>query len=99
MTVLGNPFIAPGGWTVTVKGPATILQAPEGDSWIALADTAAKDADAALAAAWAAYKPDAKWPLKLAKNPHSPRRANTSTCSQRGNKARKNALAAAALGG
>lgn len=65
-TVLGNPFIAPTGWTVTVKGAATILQAPEGDSWIALVDTPAKDTDAALAAAWAVYKPDAKWPMKLA---------------------------------
>ena len=49
-------------------GPATILEAPEGESWIALVDVAAKDAkdaDAAVAAGWAAYKPDAKWPLKL----------------------------------
>ena len=29
-------------------------------------DVAAKDGEAALAAAWAAYKPDAKWPLKVA---------------------------------
>src|SRR5262249_50375455 len=27
--------------------------------------TPGKDAEAALAAAWAAYKPEAKWPLKL----------------------------------
>ena len=66
MTVLGNTFIAPAGWRVSVKGPTTILEAPEGDSWLALVDTPAKDAEAALAAAWAAYKPDAKWPLKLA---------------------------------
>jgi CubicO group peptidase (beta-lactamase class C family) len=64
-TVAGNTFIAPAGWTVDVKGPATILAAPEGDSWIALVDVDGKDADAALAAAWAAYKPDAKWPLKV----------------------------------
>ena len=54
------------GWSVIVRGQATILEAPERDSWIALVDTPAKDADAALAAAWAAYKSDAKWPLKLA---------------------------------
>jgi len=65
-TVLGSTFIAPAGWTVTVKGPATVVEAPEGDSRMVLVDTPAKDADAALAAAWAAYKPDAKWPLKLA---------------------------------
>ncbi len=65
-TVLGNTFLAPAGWSISVRGPATILAAPEGDSWIALVDVAGKDADAALAAAWAAYKPDAKWPMILA---------------------------------
>jgi Beta-lactamase len=64
-TVAGNTFIAPAGWSVDVRGPATIVAAPEGDSWIALVDVDGKDADAALAAAWAAYKPDAKWPLKV----------------------------------
>jgi len=64
-TVSGNTFIAPAGWTVEVRGPATIVAPPEGDSWIALVDVTAKDADAALAAAWSAYKPDAKWPLKV----------------------------------
>src|SRR5579859_6568339 len=43
-TVLGNTFIGPAGWTLTVRGAATILEAPEGDSWIALVDTPAKDA-------------------------------------------------------
>jgi CubicO group peptidase (beta-lactamase class C family) len=65
-TVLGNTFIAPAGWTVSLRGPATILAAPEGDSWLALVDVAAKDAEAAVAAGWVAYKPDAKWPLKVA---------------------------------
>ncbi|ABF41980.1 beta-lactamase [Candidatus Koribacter versatilis Ellin345] len=65
-TVLGNPFIAPKDWSVRVKGPATIIEAPEGDSWIALVDVKdAKTADEALAAAWKAYKPDAKWPVKV----------------------------------
>ena len=64
-TVMGNTFIAPAEWTVTVKGPATILEAPEGDSWIALVDTPAKNAEEALAATWAVYKPDHRWPLKL----------------------------------
>ena len=48
-TVMGNTFIAPKDWTLTVKGPATILEAPEGGSWIALVDVAAKDDDEALA--------------------------------------------------
>ena len=64
-TVLGNNFIAPKDWSIQVKGPATILAAPEGDSWIALVDVEGANADEALAAAWRAYKPDAKWPVKV----------------------------------
>ena len=45
-------------------GNATILEAPEGGSFVAIVDVDAPDADAAVAAAWSAYKPDAKWPLK-----------------------------------
>src|SRR5512141_193128 len=64
-TVEGNAFVAPAEWKIEVRGPATILEAPEGDSWIALVDVSAKDADGAVAAAWAAYRPEAKWPLKV----------------------------------
>lgn len=67
-TVAGNTFVAPAGWSLVVRGSATILEAPEGGSFIALVDVAVKDvasADAAVAAAWAAYKPDTKWPLKV----------------------------------
>jgi CubicO group peptidase (beta-lactamase class C family) len=64
-TVDGNMFIAPAGWAIEVRGPATILTPPEGGSHIALVDVKAKDADAAIAAAWAAYRPDASWPLKV----------------------------------
>ena len=71
-TVAGATFIAPAGWSVTVKGPATIVEAPEGDSRIALVDVTAADADAAVAAAWTAYRPDAKWPLK-SKSPSADR--------------------------
>ena len=51
-----------------MRGPATILEPPEGDSHIALVDVPvkdAKDSDAAVAAAWAAYRPNPKWPLKV----------------------------------
>ena len=65
-TVEGNGFIAPAGWRIEVRGPATILSPPEGNSHIALVDVRAKDADGAVAAAWAAYRPDATWPLKVA---------------------------------
>jgi CubicO group peptidase (beta-lactamase class C family) len=71
-TVAGATFIAPAGWSVTVKGPATIVEAPEGDSRIALVDVTAADADAAVATAWAAYRPDAKWPLR-SKSPSADR--------------------------
>ncbi len=67
-TVAGNTFVAPQGWSLLVRGPATILEAPEGGSFIILVDVPAKDAttaNVAIAAAWAAYKPDAKWPLKV----------------------------------
>jgi len=64
-TVQGNTFIAPKDWSIRVQGPATILEAPEGDSWLALVDVQANSADEALSAAWKAYKPDAKWPLKV----------------------------------
>ena len=60
---------------MTVKGPLVVLDPPETDSHLALFDADvkdAKDADAAVAAAWAAYRPDAKWPLKLS-NPQAPR--------------------------
>ena len=65
-TVDGNPFVAPAGWSLETKGPAVVLTAPEGGSRVALVDVAGKDADAAVAAAWAAYDTSAKWPLKLA---------------------------------
>jgi CubicO group peptidase (beta-lactamase class C family) len=64
-TVLGATFIAPAGWSVEVKGPATVIEAPEGDSHIALIDVRAADADAAVKAGWAAYRPNAPWALKV----------------------------------
>jgi CubicO group peptidase (beta-lactamase class C family) len=64
-TVVGNTFIAPAGWTRTVRGPATVLTPPEPGSAIALVDLRAPSADSAVAAAWRAYKPDAAWPLKV----------------------------------
>jgi CubicO group peptidase (beta-lactamase class C family) len=64
-TAEGATFIAPADWTYSVRGPATILAAPEGDSHIAIVDVRAPSADSAVALAWAAYKPDHTWPLKL----------------------------------
>jgi CubicO group peptidase (beta-lactamase class C family) len=64
-TIGGATFVAPVGWTVTVRGPATILEAPEGDSHLALVDVRAPTADSAVALAWAAYLPGHTWPLKV----------------------------------
>ncbi|MBA2629729.1 MAG: beta-lactamase family protein [Thermoleophilaceae bacterium] len=64
-TTEGNTFIAPAAWSIAVRGPATILEPPEGGSAIALVDVRAPSADSAVAAAWRAYKPAAGWPLKV----------------------------------
>ena len=63
-TVAGNPFTVPAGWSVSVKGPATIMTPPEGGSHIVYVDVEAEDAESAIAKAWAAYK-EPSWPLKL----------------------------------
>jgi CubicO group peptidase (beta-lactamase class C family) len=64
-TAAGNTFIAPAGWRIEARGQMTLLAPPEGDSHIALIDLKASDANSAVKAAWAAYRPDAKWPLKV----------------------------------
>jgi len=65
-TVGGATFTAPAGWTFAVRGAATILTPPEGNSHLAFVDIEAKNADQAVALAWAAYSPDGKrWPLLL----------------------------------
>jgi CubicO group peptidase (beta-lactamase class C family) len=56
-TALGATFIAPAGWSIATRGPVTVLETPEADSRIALVDVRAADADAAVAAAWAAFQP------------------------------------------
>jgi len=58
-TVTGASFVAPKGWSLRTEGPAHILGAPEPGSQIAFVDTAGGDADMAVAAAWAAYRPGA----------------------------------------
>lgn len=65
-TAAGNPFVAPAGWSLSLRGDATLLAAPESDSWIALVDVRAADADAAVKAAWAAYQGEARWPVRVA---------------------------------
>jgi len=63
-TVDGNSFVVPAGWSTKTARPAVILTTPEGGSHIALVDATARDADAALAAAWATYDAKTQLPLK-----------------------------------
>lgn len=60
-TVGGNAFVAPAGWSLSVRDRATILEAPEGGSRVAIVDVKAADADAAVADAWAAIG-GLEWP-------------------------------------
>jgi len=64
-TPAGATFTAPGSWSISSGPSLVVLDAPEGDFHVALADVRAADASAAVAAAWAAYRPNAKWPIKL----------------------------------
>jgi hypothetical protein len=51
--VQGTSFVAPKDWKIAVRGAATLLEPPEAGSRMALVDVDAKDADAAVEAAWA----------------------------------------------
>ena len=44
-TTEGNAFIAPADWTISVQGPATVLEPPESGSAIALVDVRAPGAE------------------------------------------------------
>src|ERR1017187_2816476 len=64
----GVTFIAPAGWSIGTRASFLLLQPPEPDSHVAImdirGDVRAADAATAVAAAWAAYRPNAKRPLK-----------------------------------
>lgn len=64
-TPAGTTFTVPSGWTMTTKGSTVVLDPPEPDTHVAIVDVKAKDADAAVAAGWAAYKPGFSRPLKV----------------------------------
>jgi CubicO group peptidase (beta-lactamase class C family) len=65
-TPAGATFTVPAGWEMTTKDPMVVLQAPEPDSRVVLIDVKAKDAEAAVVAGWAAYKPGFNRPLRIA---------------------------------
>ncbi len=71
-TPAGTTFTVPAGWTMTTQGPMVVLDPPEPDSHLAIVDVAAKDADAAVASGWAAYKPGFNRPLRISL-PQAPR--------------------------
>src|SRR5688572_15293056 len=56
----GATFTAPGGWAMTTSGSLIVIEPPEADSHVVVFDSDAATADAAVAAAWAAYKRDEK---------------------------------------
>jgi len=65
-TASGLSFTQPKDWNLTVKGPATILSAPEGDLNIVVVDVgAAANAQDAAAKAWAIYKPGVTRAVRL----------------------------------
>ena len=61
----GAKFSVPPGWTVKSDKSMTVLTPPETDTHVVIVDAASADAKEAVAAAWAAYKPEMKRPLKL----------------------------------
>jgi CubicO group peptidase (beta-lactamase class C family) len=64
-TSAGATFTAPAGWSIRASESLVVLDPPETDSHLAIVDVKASDAAAAVAAAWSAYRPDFKRPLKL----------------------------------
>jgi hypothetical protein len=61
----GATFTVPAGWLIVTGKNLVILEPPESDTHIAIVDSQAADARAAVTAGWAAYKPEAKRSLKL----------------------------------
>jgi CubicO group peptidase (beta-lactamase class C family) len=61
----GATFKVPAGWSVRNGPTLVVIEAPEPDTHVAVVDTKEKEAAAAVAAAWQAYRPGFKRPLKL----------------------------------
>jgi CubicO group peptidase (beta-lactamase class C family) len=55
-TSRGVTFTAPGGWSMVASGSLIVVEPPEADSHVVIFDSDAATADAAIDAAWAAYK-------------------------------------------
>jgi len=61
----GATFTVPAGWSVASAGASTLLEGPEPGMRMAIVDSPAKDADAAVAGAWPSFRADFKRTLKL----------------------------------
>src|ERR1700721_2977060 len=61
----GATFTVPAGWSIVTGKDLVLVTPPETDTHLAIFDAQAADASAAVTAAWTAYKPEAKRPLKL----------------------------------
>ena len=64
-TMNGATFTIPAGWSIIAGRSTVILEPPELDTHIAIIDSAAADAAAAVGAAWKSYKPGAIRPLTI----------------------------------
>ena len=65
VTSAGATFKVPAGWSIETRKDFVILTPPETDTHIVILDSQAGDAKAAVSAAWSAYKPASKRPIKL----------------------------------
>jgi len=65
VTAGGTTFTVPSGWSIVTAKDLVVLETPEPDTHIAIFDAPAGDAASAVTAAWAAYKPESKRPVKL----------------------------------
>jgi CubicO group peptidase (beta-lactamase class C family) len=68
-TSSGATFTAPGGWSMSTSGALIVVEPPEADSHIAIFDSDAATAEAAINAAWAAYKRDEKRSIRQKLSP------------------------------
>lgn len=68
-TAGGATFTAPGGWSMLTSGALIVIDAPEADSHVVIFNSDAATADAAIEAAWAAYKRDERRAIRQKLSP------------------------------
>ena len=65
----GATFTAPSGWSMVTSGSLIVVEPPEGDSHVVIFDSDAATAEAAIDAAWAAYKRSEKRTIRQKLSP------------------------------